>query len=200
MLIRGFKYVIPCQSQFSRQSIEHIISEQYQNISSIVKNCLKDHRIPIHDEHTKQAFSALQCIFSELQLHKLTNKLGRRAQYEYKIVRAIQRLLRQRPDIVIRRTDKNKVFYIGRASDFERKAKEYMLKTEAYEEISNDRCPLADNLHCVQTLLAYLVTKQALTKKQSKQLSPNVTTLELAHYHGLPKPHKVSGFQTSYFS
>jgi hypothetical protein len=67
-----------------------------------------------------------------------------------------------------------------------------MLKTETYEEISNGRCPLADNLHSLQTLLAYLVTKLALTTKQNQRLSPNITTLELAHYHGLPKPHKVS--------
>ncbi|CAF4389634.1 unnamed protein product, partial [Adineta steineri] len=65
-----------------------------------------------------------------------------------------------------------------------------MLKTEAYEEIKNDRCLLTDNLHAVQTLFDYLVMKKALTKKQSNQLIPKLNNLELGHYHGIPKPHK----------
>ena len=41
-----------------------------------------------------------------------------------------------------------------------------MAKNEAYEEILDGRCPLADNTNSVQTLLDYFVTKNALTKKQ----------------------------------
>ncbi|CAF3388326.1 unnamed protein product, partial [Rotaria sp. Silwood2] len=191
MLINGFKYIIPCQSRLcSRQSIDQIINEQYQKISSIVKDCLNDHRIPIANERTIQIFSVLERILHEFQSQKLSKILGRRAQYEHKIMRSIQRLIHRRKDIVVRRTDKNKVFYIGKALDFECKAEEYMLKTEAYEEITNGHCPLADNLHSVQTLLNYLLTKHALTKKQCNYLSPNLNNLELGHYHGLPKPHK----------
>ena len=60
-----------------------------------------------------------------------------------------------------------------------------MLKTEAYEEIKNGRCPLSDNLYAVQTLLDYLVMKKALTKKQSNRLIPKLHNLELGHYHGI---------------
>lgn len=84
------------------------------------------------------------------------------------------------------------MFSIGQLDDFERKAQEYMTKTQAYEEIIDGRCPLADNLRAVQVLLEYLVSKNALTKKQSNYLLPNLGKLELGHYHGLPKPHKVS--------
>ena len=41
-----------------------------------------------------------------------------RTQREYKTVQSVRRLLRQRPDIVIRRTDKSKVFYIVKVSEF----------------------------------------------------------------------------------
>ena len=198
MLVNGFKYIIPCQSRFSRQPIDQILTEQYQKISSRVKDCLKDHRISIHDARTKQAFSVLERIIHEFQSQKISKKLGRRAQHEYKIVRSIQRLLHRRSDIVVRRTDKNKVFYIGKAIDFERKAEDYMLKTEAYEEITNGLCPLADNSKSVQTLLDYLLTKHALTKKQRDQLYPKEDKLELGHYHGLPKPHKVNLFRVIY--
>jgi len=100
---------------------------------------------------------------------------------------------------VVRRTDKNKVFYIGKAADFKRKAEDYMLKTEAYEEITNGRCPLADNINAVKTLLNYLVTKKALIEKQAKRLCPKSGNWELGHYHGLPKPHKVNLFQSRYY-
>ena len=65
MFINGFKYVIPCQNQYSRKSIDQIVNEQYENMSTILKNCLKDHRISIKDEQATQAFSAIEHILSE---------------------------------------------------------------------------------------------------------------------------------------
>ena len=194
MLINGLKYIIPCQSQFSRRSLDERATEQYQNIVSVVKNCLDDHRIPSTDQRAKQTFEELQSILYNLLSRPIPRKLRQRSQYEYKIVQSIRRLLKRRPDVVIRRTDKSKVFYIGKAIDFERKAEEYMLKTEAYQEMTSGRCPLSDILHAVHTLLAYVVKRQALTAKQRSYISPKLNTLELGHYYGLPKPHKVSTF------
>ena len=193
MFIKGLKYIIPCQNRLcSRKSMIEIITEQYQTISTIVKDCLQDNGIFTGDPKSRYAFSILERIVHELYSKPLSRNLSKRAQYEYKIVRSIQRLLRQRPDIVIRRTDKSKVFYIGKTDDFERKAQDYMLKTQAYEEITNGHCPLADNLRAVQALLDYLLTKNVLNKKRCNQLLPKLNKLELGHYHGLPKPHKVS--------
>ena len=143
MLINGFQYIIPCQCRFSRTPIDQIIAERYQNVSTIIKDCLKDNRILIADQRAKQAFSALECIFKELQSRRIPTRTRIRAQREYKLVKSIQCLLRQRSDIVIRRTDKNKIFYIGKAMDFQRKSEEYMQKTEVYEKMTNNRCPLA---------------------------------------------------------
>ena len=195
MFISGFKYIIPGQSRLcARKPIDTIITEQYHNISTIVKSCLRDHHIFVTDARAKQAFSTLERLIRDVYSRPLPRKLLRRAQQEYKIVRSVQRLLRQRTDVIIRRTDKSKVFYIGKLDDFERKAQEYMMKTQAYEEMTSGRCPLADNLRAVQGLLAYLMTKNVLTKKQGNYLSPKLSKLELGHYHGLPKPHKVVAF------
>ena len=192
MLINGFQYIIPCQCRLSRTPIDQIIAKQYQNVSTIIKDCLKDNRILITDERAKHAFSALESLFKELQARRLAIKTGIRAQREYKLVKSIQCLLCQRPDIVIRRTDKNKVFYIGKAIDFQRKLEEYMQKVEAYEEMLNNRCPLADHLSAVQTLLNHLENAQVLTIKLRKKISPKLNKLELGYYHGLPKSHKVN--------
>ena len=120
-----------------------------------------------------------------------------RAENERDGVRGIKQLLRGRNDIVVRRTDKCKVFYIGKGDDFARKAEEYMSRTAAYEEISDGRCPLAANLRAAQTLHDYRLLKRALTKSQHQRLLPKLEKLELAYYHGLPKPHKV---KSSYLS
>ena len=43
MFINGLKYVIPCQTRFSRQkSIDDTIAELYETLSTTVKECLKD--------------------------------------------------------------------------------------------------------------------------------------------------------------
>lgn len=192
MFIHGLKYVMPCQSRFSRQSIDERVIEQYESISTTVQNCLRDHHMSTTDDRATQAFSALKDLLYKLHSKLPSKNLIRCARRELKILRSMQDLLRHRPDIVIRRTDKCKVFYIGKADDFTRKTQEYMSKTEAYEEIRTGRCPLADIVLAVQTLLNYLFSKNALTKKQCQNLTPKMNQLELAHYHGLPKPHKVN--------
>ncbi|CAF1537377.1 unnamed protein product, partial [Rotaria sordida] len=168
MFINGLKYIIPCQSQFSGKSIEQLVSEQYQSISTTVKNCLKDHRIPAANKRAEGTFQALRCILHELQSKKLSRKLEKRAKREYKIVQSIRRLLRDRSDVVIRRTDK-----------------------KAYQEITSGRCPLSDMLYAVQTSLSSLVAQKALSFQQYSKISQKLNKLELGHYHGLPKPHKV---------
>lgn len=193
MFINGLKYIIPCQNQFSKQqSIVELITKQYDKISTTIKNCLCDHQISTIDQRAKQAFQALKDILCKFQSKQLPRKFQLHAQRQYKIVQSIQSLLRrQRSNIIICRTDKSKVFYIGKRNDFLCKTQEYMLKTQAYEEIINGRCPLATCLNAVQTLLEWLVQRNALTFKQRNQLLPNKNQLELSHYHALPKPHKV---------
>jgi hypothetical protein len=191
MLINGLKYILPCQTQYSRKPIDEILKEQYQNISKPIKNCLSDHGMFTTDTRAQQAFSELEHIINAFKSQKISKKLRKRAQYEYKTIQSIRRLLRQRPDIILCRTDKTKTLYIGNVTTMTRKAYEYMTKTVAYQEINNGRSPLADILYAVNTLLDYIVRTKGLTDKQSKKLYPNLNQLELAHYHGLPKTHKV---------
>jgi hypothetical protein len=112
-------------------------------------------------------------------------------------VKRLQRLRRNRPDIVICRIDKNKAFYIGNSTKIAYKAQQYMAQTQAYEEIVDGRSPLADNFNAVMKLLKYLLNQKAITQKQYDNLCPNKNNLELAHFHGLPKIHKVKFFSTS---
>ncbi|CAF1042629.1 unnamed protein product [Didymodactylos carnosus] len=170
--------------------VNQLVTGQFESISTTIKNCLRDHQMSATDDRAKRAFDALKELLQKLYSKPTGEKLTRTARRELKVLRSIRRILQNRPDIVIRRTDKCKVFYIGRARDFARTTEEYMSKTEAHQEITTGRCPLADILQAVQTLLSYLLSKNALTKKQCQNISPKLDQLEIAHYHGLPKPHK----------
>ncbi|CAF1440615.1 unnamed protein product [Rotaria sordida] len=190
MFIKGLKYIPPCQSRFSRQSIDDIVNEQYKTLRSIVQGCLDDHRVQLIEPHEKEGFPCLKRILYEFQSKKLPHQLNIRARREQKVIRSIRKILRHRPDITVRRTDKSKVFYAGNVTIFGDKASKYMIETEAYQEISNERCILSENLRLVTMLLASLLKNRAINYKQHKKMSPKIDSLELAHHHFIPKPHK----------
>lgn len=157
----------------------------------MVKRCLGSNHMSITDERANKAFAELQGIISGLYNKPLSPTLRKRVRREWRAVRCVQRLLRSRPDIVIRPIDKGKSFFIGSKTTMERKIQEYMDKTAAYQEIIDGHSPLAESLAIVQNLLDYLVTQKAITKERRDKLIPSSSRLELAHLYTLPKVHKV---------
>ena len=145
----------------------------------------------ISDERAKRAFGELEKLLDDSYRKPISRRLYRRARRQYKQVKQLQKLLRERPDIIICQMDKNPGFYIGDARTIELKAYEYMRTTKAYREITNNQSPLADNLQTVQNLLPDLLQQKAITKELHDKLYPKMNKLELAHFHGLPKVHKV---------
>jgi hypothetical protein len=113
-------------------------------------------------------------------------------------VKRLQKFLRSQSDIIICQIDKSSGFYIGNTTTTALKAYEYVTTTKAYKEISDDHSPLADNLRSVQTLLQNLVQQHVITKELYDKLYANMNKLELAHFHGLPKVHKVNCFLFSF--
>ena len=191
ILMKGLIYITPCQSRFVKKSIDTIVTEQVTTLSEPVKGCLADHAWLPWESKDKEAFPSLKDRLYKLQSRQLPHNLATRARRERALVRSIQTLLRKRPDIVIRRPDKRKGFYLGNAADFERKAIKYMIDTEAYQELTNGLCPLADNYHTVRSLLQELLKRKAINQDQHKMMLPKFDTLELAHLHFIPKVHKV---------
>ena len=190
MFIKGLIYITPCQSRFSRQSIDQIVAEQYTTLRSTIQGCLDDHRVIVRTPQEREAFPALKRLLHGLQSKQLSYKRRIRARSERAVLKSLMALLQSRPDVIVRRTDKSKVFYVGNAQTFTRKAMQYMIDTEAYEEIPNNQCPLNENLRLVTTLLSSLFKRGAINQYQQKMMSPNMVTLELGHLHFMPKPHK----------
>ena len=190
MFIKGLIYITPCQSRLSRQSIDQVVTEQYTALCSTIQGCLDDHQVIARSPHERDAFPALNRMLYGIQSKKISYKRRMRARRERAVLKGLISLLRSRPDVIVRRTDKSKVFYVGNAKTFARKAMQYMVDTEAYEEISKNECPLTENLRLVTTLLNSLLKRNAINQYQHKTMSPNIVTLELGHLHFMPKPHK----------
>lgn len=191
ILRNGRKYITPCQSRFSRQSKDKLIQKEYERILNATKRCLNNNHTSATDQRAKQAFQELEQIIKDLYSKPLSSKLYRRARREHRIVKRLQRLLRSRPDIIVRRIDKGEGFYFGNKTTMEQKTEEYMKKTEAYQEVTKDHCRLVDILHSTETLLDYLLQKKVITKDRHRKLLPNVDKMELAYLYTLPKIHKV---------
>lgn len=63
--------------------------------------------------------------------------------------------------------DKTKALYVGNRLTMHNLAQEYMIRTNAYEEMNDGQCPLDDNLRALQTLLNYLLQTIGLTEKNN---------------------------------
>lgn len=127
------------------------------------------------------------CITRRFRL-PLTTQDRLRARTDLELVKSIRRKLKN-ANLVLQVTDKSGVFYIGRASDFNRKALEYRTRTEAYTELPSN--PLKEVYHKVVQLLNDLHSKKVIRAWQYKKMLPDPNKTRLAHMYFLPKAHKV---------
>lgn len=184
------KYITPLQSRFSKQSVDIMVTKQFESIQMKISNCLSSHCMSASDSRAKQFFDETKTILNELYVAPVSKKLLARANNESRLVLSIQKKLRT-AKAIIRRTDKSKVFYICSTEEFDEKAQNYMLKTQAYDEISTGINPYREMWDSVILLLNRLKEKQAITNDQYKMMIPDKKTCELPHLYFIPKAHKV---------
>ncbi|CAF3325443.1 unnamed protein product, partial [Rotaria sp. Silwood2] len=93
-------------------------------------------------------------------------------------------------NIILQKTDKSKVFHLGKLEDFRKKSKEYMDKTRAYQCLGTSD-PLPDLIQRTNKYLLDLRLAKWITQKQYELLCVNQSEAELAHLYYLPKAHKL---------
>lgn len=91
--------------------------------------------------------------------------------------------------VILRKTDKSKVFHLGMSSHYEIKSMEYMNKTNAYRCLDKQD-PLPDLITRTNKYLLDLRLAKWITQKHYEQLCVNINEAELAHLYYLPKTHK----------
>ncbi|CAF5009794.1 unnamed protein product, partial [Rotaria sp. Silwood1] len=90
---------------------------------------------------------------------------------------------------VIRKTDKSKVFHIGKLDDYKVKAQAHMNKTKAYQDLGTTN-PLESLVEHTNSFLYGLWFNKHISQRQYEKLKVNREEAELAHLYFLPKAHK----------
>jgi hypothetical protein len=90
---------------------------------------------------------------------------------------------------VIRKTDKSKVFHLGKSDDYKVKAQTYMTKTKAYQDLGTIN-RLESLVERTNIFLVGLWVNKYITQRQYEKLKVNKEDAELAHLYFLPKAHK----------
>jgi len=191
-LTNGPKYVPPCQSRFSSQTIDTIINREYDKIVQCFKNGLINNSMSGSDQRANDFFAAVKNLFHRLYTTPLPPKLFARAQYEYRIIKSTQRQIKK-SNTVIRSTDKSKVLHLGSVHDYHQKVLQYMHETNAYREITSGINPCHEHVQKVLTVIDPMLKNGDINLQLWKQyMRPNASTTELAHLYFIPKPHKVN--------
>ncbi|CAM4824256.1 unnamed protein product [Rotaria magnacalcarata] len=156
------------------KSVAHFIAE----LDIIIKN--------LHDTAIGKT-ETIDCNQYQLNKCPITTKKEKQKNYG-RLVKRLKHKLRS-TNIVIQKTDKSKVFHLGKLQDYHKKSEEYMEKTEAYERLhQND--PLPNLIESTNKYLLKLRLNNWITQKQYEQLSVKQNEVELAHLYYLPKAHK----------
>ncbi|CAF1260607.1 unnamed protein product [Rotaria sordida] len=92
-------------------------------------------------------------------------------------------------NIILQKSDKNKVFHLGKLDDYRKKSEEYMEKTKAYKCLGTED-PFPDLIWRTNKYLLDLRLAKWITQKQYEKLFINPNEVELAHLYYLPKAHK----------
>ncbi|CAF3746048.1 unnamed protein product [Rotaria sp. Silwood1] len=90
---------------------------------------------------------------------------------------------------VIRKTDKSKVFHLGKLDDYKVKAQAYMNRTKAYQDLGTLN-PLESLVEHTNSFLYGLWFNKHISQRQYEKLKVNREEAELAHLYFLPKAHK----------
>jgi len=105
-----------------------------------------------------------------------------------RLVKRLKHKLRS-ASIILQKTDKSKVFHLGKLEDYQKKSNEYMEKTEAYECLGANN-PLPNLIERTNKYLLDLRLSKWINQKQYEQLCIKRNEAELAHLYYLPKAHK----------
>ncbi|CAF3764840.1 unnamed protein product [Adineta steineri] len=92
-------------------------------------------------------------------------------------------------NVILRKTDKSKVFHLGTLEHYQQRSDEYMDRTQAYQCLGI-LDPLPDLIQRTNKHLLDLRLAKSLTQKQYEQLCVQTDEDELAHLYYLPKAHK----------
>ncbi|CAF1549489.1 unnamed protein product, partial [Rotaria sp. Silwood1] len=163
-----------------------VLLQTLHNIPIIDKYLNKNALI---DNNTNQNKNVLEIINSQLSQSQIVNIIKIKKKKNYgRLVKRLKHKFKL-ANVVLQKSDKSKVFHLGKLEDYRKKSEEYMAKTEAYKCLgTND--PLPDLIQRTNKYLLDLRLAKWITQKQYEKLCINPCEVDLAHLYYLPKAHK----------
>ncbi|CAF1657259.1 unnamed protein product [Rotaria magnacalcarata] len=146
-------------------------------------------RIPSNKTQTNKSFDTLSSIIQSSQSSQSQTIIRPRKKKNYgRIVKRLKYKIHL-ANTILRKTDKSKVFHLGKVDHYQKKSEEYMDNTKAYQCLGTID-PLPDLIQRTNRYLLDLRLAKWITQKQYEQLSIKSNEVELAHLYYLPKAHK----------
>ncbi|CAF5012349.1 unnamed protein product, partial [Rotaria sp. Silwood1] len=163
-----------------------VLLQTLHNVSTADKYSNKN---ALFDNNTNQNKSIIEIINSQLSQSQIVNIIKIKKKKNYgRLVKRLKHKFKL-ANVVLQKSDKSKVFHLGKLEDYRKKSEEYMAKTEAYKCLgTND--PLPDLITRTNKYLLDLRLAKWITQKQYENLCINPCEVELAHLYYLPKAHK----------
>ncbi|CAF4004594.1 unnamed protein product [Rotaria sordida] len=163
--------------------LDILLQNLHNSSSSITTNCRQINQITSQNTSfiipddliiSSQSQTNTRLIKKKKNYHRLIKRL----KYKFRLTNTI-----------LRKTDKSKVFHLGKLQNYEKGSEEYMNKTNAYACLGTED-PLPNLLQRTNQYLLNLRLAKWITQKQYEQLCVQVDEVELAHLYYLPKAHK----------
>ncbi|CAF4693977.1 unnamed protein product, partial [Rotaria sp. Silwood2] len=159
------------------------------------------HNVPVIDKYLNlnqnalfgnninQNKSIMEVINSQLSQSQFVNTIKMKKKKNYgRLVKRLKHKFKL-ANVVLQKSDKSKVFHLGKLEDYQKKSEEYMAKTQAYKCLgTNDPLPILTKR--TNKYLLDLRLAKWITQKQYEKLCINPSEVELAHLYYLPKAHK----------
>ncbi|CAF2028125.1 unnamed protein product [Rotaria magnacalcarata] len=146
-------------------------------------------RIQFNRIQTNKSFDNLSSIIQSSQSSQSQTIIRPRKKNNYgRIVKRLKYKIHL-ANTILRKTDKSKVFHLGKVDHYQKKSEEYMDSTKAYQCLGTID-PLPDLIQRTNKYLLDLRLAKWITQKQYEQLSIKPNEVELAHLYYLPKAHK----------
>ncbi|CAF1285243.1 unnamed protein product [Didymodactylos carnosus] len=135
LLGRGPTYVPSCFMHVSPSlSFEETWSKQWSLLRQQLTLFFSRYSVSINRKTTFQAAS--KTLFQESFSAPLPTSIQIRAAHECRLVRSVRRPLADEQLILRRTADDSNVFYLGRASEFQAKADDYLKNNTSFEKLS----------------------------------------------------------------
>ncbi|CAF4430201.1 unnamed protein product [Rotaria socialis] len=144
-------------------------------------------RIQFNKIQTNKSFDTLSSIIQSSQSQTIIRPKRKKKNYG-RIVKRLKHKIHL-ANTILRKTDKSKVFHLGKVDHYKKKSEEYMDNTKAYQCLGTID-PLQDLIQRTNKYLLDLRLAKWITQKQYEQLSIKPNEVELAHLYYLPKAHK----------